>query len=180
MGIELRWGRGELRWCWYIWVISVPKNGLLLPQGQSKPQHCVTGWTQRCCWCCRWRFDAGRKWDLLLSVGGWLVWSVLKDYPLQSVKWVLWKRLKCEKRLEMNMEDVTWNATVVSTCIGHKPGLLSEGTFRNWSATDAWILHWNLKQMYPNIYKHKSQQKSDDMINERPRWDIQRKNVNQM
>ena len=77
------------------WGISISENGLLLPQGQSKPQRCVAGWTQRCSWYCRWRQDAGRKWDLLPSVGGWLVWSVLKDWPLESAKCVLWNRLKC-------------------------------------------------------------------------------------
>ena len=35
-----------------------------------------------------------KKCDPLPSVGGWLVWSVLKDWSLELVKCVLWKRLK--------------------------------------------------------------------------------------
>ena len=33
--------------------------------------------------------------DLLLSVGGSLVWRIQEDWPLESAKHVLQKRLKC-------------------------------------------------------------------------------------
>ena len=37
--------KGDMRWCLQgrCGVFSVPENGLLLPQGQSKPQRCVAG-----------------------------------------------------------------------------------------------------------------------------------------
>ena len=80
------------------------------------------------------------------SVGGWLVWSVVEDWPLElwSAKCVLWRRLKYENGHEVCYLESDGHINVRGAQTG--VALLSKYCV-NQRATDTWVLQWNLKRI---------------------------------